>query len=403
MTTEQQKELWLKFHRFQIRYEMLYHPKINKELKEQVKTYVKYRDTVYIRSGGLYTVLLDLYKTVGSAWAYQTRSVQRVQKGGGQMGFSDRIVSFMQRYFGFDLLNDAEGITQTTIRLIQEVLSEAAIEGWSFDEIVSKLEAPDFTAIRARLIARTETVGAANAASLVNAKDSGATSKIWISARDSRVRMHHAEVNQTIIPIDAKFNVGGYQMSYPGDKAGGASEVCNCRCVIAGVVEEKNLSVDDFIDHQQKEIAPLFETVNKSMGELETMVLDSVDENKRNIIQSNSEVVSIFTEKLKQAIADLPTPVVNVEAPVVNIPEPVVNVEAPIVHVTEQKVDQGQVISLINNGIINIMQVGKEVISGQKDIIKLLGESLKPKPKKEWEFTTVIENGRIKKVIAKEK
>lgn len=218
-----------------MRYELMYHTKINDALKTQVQQYIKNKDTVYIRSGGLYAVLVDLYKTTGTAWAWNTRGF-RVNKSGGQMGFSDRIVSFMQQYFSFNLLNDAENITQTTIRLIGEVLADAALEGWSFDEIVDKLVAPDFTRIRARLIARTETVNAANAGSMINLKLAGATKKIWISARDSRVRQHHAEVNGVIVPINDKFNVGGFMMDHPGDKAGSAAEVCNCRCAVAGVI-----------------------------------------------------------------------------------------------------------------------------------------------------------------------
>ena len=235
MTPKEQDEFWLKFHRFQMRYELMYTPKINKVLKNQVQQYITNRDLIYVRSGELYGVLIDLYKTTGTAWAYQTRGLL-TKKAGGQMGFSERVVSIMQQIFGFELLNDAENITQTTIRLIQEVLTESALEGWSFDEIVKKLVSPDFTATRARLIARTETVNAANAGSLANLKYAGAQKKIWIAARDNRTRPHHREVNQTVIGINELFKVGDSLMSHPGDKSGSASEVCNCRCAVAGVV-----------------------------------------------------------------------------------------------------------------------------------------------------------------------
>lgn len=234
MTPAEQHQYWLKFHRFQMRYELLYAPQINKALKAQVQQYITNRDTIYVRSSGLYAVLVDLYKTTGVAWAYQTRSHHK--KSGGQMGFSERIVSFMQQYFSLDLLNDAEGITQTTIRLIQEVLSDAALEGWSFDQIVAKLVSPDFTATRARLIARTETVNAANMGSMINLRIAGATKKMWIAARDNRTREHHREVNQTVIGIDELFKVGDSYMQHPGDKSGSAEEVCNCRCAIVGVI-----------------------------------------------------------------------------------------------------------------------------------------------------------------------
>lgn len=232
MTPSEQKDFWLKFHRFQMRYELMYVPRINRVLREQVKMYTDTGQITDVHSGRMYEVLLDLWETTGTAWAYNTRV--RVHKAGGQMGFSERIVSFIRQYFSVDLLNDAENITQTTIRLIREVLSDAALEGWSFDEIVRKLVAPDFTATRARLIARTETVGAANAGSLVNANATGLPlNKIWIAAKDNRTRPHHREVDQVTIPKDQLFKVGESLMEYPGDKAGSAEEVCNCRCCIA--------------------------------------------------------------------------------------------------------------------------------------------------------------------------
>lgn len=233
MNRTEKKQYWLKFHRFQMRYENMYLPKINAALKQQVQAYIKNKDTVYIRSGKLYEVLMELYIQTGLNWAKHTRNDFQ-KKGGGQMGFSETIVNFMRQYFSFDLLNDAENITQTTIRLIQEVLSDAALEGWGFDKIVDKLVSPDFTAKRARLIARTETVGAANAAAIQNAKLTGLPlNKIWIAARDNRTRLHHQEVDNAVVGIDDTFEVGDSLMQYPGDKDGGASEVCNCRCAIA--------------------------------------------------------------------------------------------------------------------------------------------------------------------------
>ena len=232
MTNEEQNKYWLDFHRFQMRQEIIYTPKINKVLKAQVQKYIETKDTIYIRSSELYGLLKELHTNVGVAWAWKTRS--QMKKDGGQMGFSERIVSFMRRYFYGGLLNDAENITQTTIRTIQEVLSEAALTGWSFDEIVKRIVSPDFTAIRAKLIARTETVAAANGGSMANATATGLPlNKIWIAAKDSRTRLHHREINQTVVAKEAKFIVGGMPMDYPGDKAGGAAECCNCRCTVA--------------------------------------------------------------------------------------------------------------------------------------------------------------------------
>ncbi len=125
------------------------------------------------------------------------------------------------------------------------MLAEAAELGWSFNEIVDRLLLPDMTKKRARLIARTETISAANSAAVINAKETASKTglvlnKIWIAARDKRTRMDHREVDGSIVGVDQFFNVGGYAMSQPGDRTQGApaSEICNCRCCIAMVPVE---------------------------------------------------------------------------------------------------------------------------------------------------------------------
>ena len=234
MNRKEQREYWLRFHRFQQRYENMFVPKIYKALHNQVKAWAEKKDVLYVRSGELYGVILDLHLTTGSVWARHTRRI----KAAGQMGFSERIVMLMRQYYGIDLLNDCEGITDTTKKLIEQVLSEAAQYGWSFDEIVRKIDGINRN--RARLIARTETVGAANAASMINAQSMGVPlNKIWISAVDNRTRYDHREVNQTVIDINAPFMVGGYKMNQPGDRKHGApaKEICNCRCVVAYITK----------------------------------------------------------------------------------------------------------------------------------------------------------------------
>ena len=232
MTIKEQNEYWLKFHRFQQRYEKKYIALITAVLKAQVQSYIKHKDTIYVRSGEMHGLLLKIHQQTGAAWAYHTRG-NFILKRGGQMGFSERIFALIRQYFFQELFNTAEDITQTTIRLIQDVLTRAAETGASFDDMVKELEAAPFSASRARLIARTETVAAANQAAIINARASGiALDKIWIAARDNRTRKHHAEINQTTIPLSGKFLVGGFEMDVPGDKAAGPGEVCNCRCVI---------------------------------------------------------------------------------------------------------------------------------------------------------------------------
>jgi uncharacterized protein with gpF-like domain len=229
MTNEEQNIHWLKFHRFQQRYERIYTPKVNKALQEQHEQFIENGTLMAVTITPIYKVLLSIYTDIPHIWAH--RATTNLRKERLTMGFSERIIQLMKEYFGIDLLNLADDITQTTKDVIQQVLSDAAEQGFGFDEIVNRLRSTELTAKRSRLIARTETVASANAATSLAAKDSGLImDKIWISAKDHRTRLHHREVDGHTVGQNDTFTVGFTQMQFPGDKAGGAAECCNCRC-----------------------------------------------------------------------------------------------------------------------------------------------------------------------------
>ena len=90
---------------------------------------------------------------------------------------------------------------------------------------------------RAALISRTETHNAASfgnhAYYLQTQQDLGIKMlKKWVSTNDARTRAAHASANGQTVDMDEKFIVGGTEMNYAGDSAGGAKNVINCRCVI---------------------------------------------------------------------------------------------------------------------------------------------------------------------------
>ena len=241
MTREEKSAYLRKWHRFQQRYENMYTPKFKAALRKQVQQYASRRE---INSGPIYEVLLDLYKTVGPVWAAAT-GVHRM-KARMPMGFSARIVELMRQYYGIDLLNNAEQITQYTRDVIANILSDAALTGASINDIVLALEAsPELGAMRARRIARTETTAAANTASLINAKETGVPMrKIWLAVNDNRTRHSHRNIDETKIPIDDAFNVNGTQMMQPGVRTQPngmtvpGSEIVNCRCTLGYEVIE---------------------------------------------------------------------------------------------------------------------------------------------------------------------
>jgi len=244
MTAAEKKLYHYKWDRFQKRYERIYTVKFKAALKTQIRQFVSLG---YITSTPIYEVLVDLYTTVGPLWANYSRiSIAKQTKARMPMGFSQRIVDLMRQYYGIDLLNDAEGITAYTREVIVRILSDAALSGASINEQVRALEAnSELGAMRARRIARTETVTAANGAAVIQAKESGIDkNKIWLSVDDRRTRHSHRIVDDAKVHIDQPFNVNGTMMMQPGvrKQPNGlevpAKEVVNCRCTVAFEVIE---------------------------------------------------------------------------------------------------------------------------------------------------------------------
>tara|TARA_R110002020_G_scaffold425054_2_gene634458 strand:+ start:437 stop:3028 length:2592 start_codon:yes stop_codon:yes gene_type:complete len=80
---------------------------------------------------------------------------------------------------------------------------------------------------RASLIARTETTAAANYGRQKQMEADGIKSNIWLAKPSARP--HHLELNGNEVPIGEDF---GYNLRYPGDPSGKASDTINCRCVL---------------------------------------------------------------------------------------------------------------------------------------------------------------------------
>jgi hypothetical protein len=124
-------------------------------------------------------------------------------------------------------------ITATTEAALRaQLLHHGVLKGETVPELRARLQAvfADLTDWRAQMIARTETVGAFNAAGHLAAERSGATTKTWLATDDSRTRASHRLENGTTVPLNAEFTA--VQSRWPGDPAAPASESINCRCTL---------------------------------------------------------------------------------------------------------------------------------------------------------------------------
>lgn len=127
-------------------------------------------------------------------------------------------------------------ITETTRKIVKDVLTEAAAAGDSIQVAAKKLRdqvaalAPE----RARRICRTELVSGSNFASLMGAQATGLQlEKFWIATPGPRTReAHQAADGQGAKLQDGFFVVGGEPARYPGDVLLSAAMRVNCRCSV---------------------------------------------------------------------------------------------------------------------------------------------------------------------------
>jgi len=126
-------------------------------------------------------------------------------------------------------LEKGEGLNDLT-RRIQSVLGESRA--------------------RAAMIARTQTAGAVSTGRQAAMRAAGVDRKGWLTARDNSVRPSHRKAEQDYgggIPLDEPFVVGSSRLMYPGDPAGEAAEIVNCRCLqIAIAMAGKTMSLADY-------------------------------------------------------------------------------------------------------------------------------------------------------------
>ena len=123
-------------------------------------------------------------------------------------------------------------ITDTIREALRKQIKVGFDKGESVDEIADRLK-KQFQATRARCrtIARTEINQANNTGHQLQAQQNFGTNydKVWVTARDMRVRKTHQALNGIRLKATQPFNNG---LQHPHDPQGSAVEVINCRCTL---------------------------------------------------------------------------------------------------------------------------------------------------------------------------
>lgn len=176
-------------------------------------------------------------------------------------GFYERVLQdYLNQYGGMRIAQ----ISETTRRQIVAMIDKGLRDGLSVDDIAGeiRLRAEEMSKLRAHTIARTETHSASMYASLQSAKQSTVELlKEWVSVEDSRTRdfgegdgvvdfYDHRSMNGVRVPMDDPFEVpnklgGSERLMFPGDPAGSAANIINCRCAQVYVDPEEDEDEDD--------------------------------------------------------------------------------------------------------------------------------------------------------------
>lgn len=145
-------------------------------------------------------------------------------------------------------------------RKISEQVTSGILQGESIKQLADRLQKniPNMNRSSALRAARTAVTGAQNAGrqeSYRAAVEMGIKlQKQWMSTLDNRTRHDHAGADGQSVDADKPFNVGGYELMYPGDPNGPGHEVYNCRCTMIAKVD--GIGVDNALRRDALAILP---------------------------------------------------------------------------------------------------------------------------------------------------
>ncbi len=124
-----------------------------------------------------------------------------------------------------------KSILATNLKDIRRIILKAIAGEISAELVVRRIRQlyKDLSQTKAERAARTEVAAASGYGQRQAALQSGfVKTHTWLTSRDDRVRDSHAALEGQMRPLNEKFSNG---LLYPGDTAGEASDVVQCRCV----------------------------------------------------------------------------------------------------------------------------------------------------------------------------
>lgn len=187
-------------------------------------------------------LLRQLYTDVGVKWAnIEYGNIEDYTKSWTapvrlkRFGFNALWEGLLDLFFSANAGRKIVKITETTRAWLIDQIEKGREQELGPEQIArSMVDNKVVPLARARVISRTEVVGAANFGGMTAARQSKLKmNKRWVNARDKRVREKHKDKSQggvggEVVPLEQPFSNG---LMHPGDPNGSAEEVIQCRCL----------------------------------------------------------------------------------------------------------------------------------------------------------------------------
>lgn len=152
---------------------------------------------------------------------------------------------------------------------------------------------------QAERLIRTEATNAANVATLQSATDMFGQENLqkeWMTAIDGRERPAHRAADAQIVDFKERFLVGGEKLFNPGDPAGSAKNVVNCRCSTAPFPKEDAQATGTIEGFGVRPIGGSTQSVLRTPKPVREAVEDIVDFDK----MSKKEIDKFFVDEFKK-------------------------------------------------------------------------------------------------------
>ena len=152
--------------------------------------------------------------------------------------FQNKLLSLIRH----DNIASITNTSQKEIRkIINSLIEETELQGWGIDKMTSELYRQIGKNLRgngyarARAIAQTEIISASNQAAEFAAQSTGYEyKKFWSTSGLPGIRSTHIEAEQYSNAVNGLMPNQTFPngLLYPGDPAGSAEEIINCRCTL---------------------------------------------------------------------------------------------------------------------------------------------------------------------------